>query len=246
MRALGRAGLPDPIHVGGRDYRLVRSVKHDFFAATGFYEDAGGARVVLKISRTEEFAGVPLLWLGRWICQRELRFYRKLHDLPGIPRVLGMVGQTGFVLEYVHGYPLARNASIPDNFFDELLDLLRELHLRGLAYVDTNKTQNILVGPGGHPHLVDFQISWDLEEFGDWRLNRLWTAHLQREDLYHILKHKRRLRPDLVTAQERELAKRQSALLRFHRFILKPYFALRRRTFQRLRETGRLLPEGSK
>src|SRR5690242_10078679 len=92
MRALAMSGLPDPIIVRGVNYRLVRSVKHDFFAATGFYEDACGTRVVLKISRTEEFAGVPLLWLGRWLCKREQRFYSKLPDLPAIPKILGNVG----------------------------------------------------------------------------------------------------------------------------------------------------------
>ncbi|HXE55850.1 MAG TPA: hypothetical protein VN541_22690 [Tepidisphaeraceae bacterium] len=246
MRAMGKAGLPDPIHVAGKPYRLVQSVKHDFFAATGFYENPSGTRVVLKISRTQEFAGVPLLWLGQWICRRELRFYGRLADLPAVPKVLGLVGQTGFVLEYVRGHPLSRHAPVPDGFFRELQELMFELHRRGIAYVDTNKTQNILVGEDGHPHLVDFQISWDLHEPGDWWLNRLVLAHLQKEDLYHILKHKRRMRPDELTPAEREQSRRRSLLLRIHRFILWPYFRLRRRTFQRLRDTGRLLPEGSK
>lgn len=200
----------------------------------------------MKISRTQEFAGVGLLWLGKWICRREQRFYRKLADLPGIPKVLGNVGPTGFVLEYVAGHPLSRDTPVPDGFFSELQGLMIELHRRNLAYVDTNKRQNILVGDDGRPHLVDFQISWDLEEFGDWWLNRAVLAHLQQEDLYHILKHKRRLRPDEMSPRERELAQRRSMLLRIHRFILWPYFRLRRRTFQRLRDTGRLLPEGSK
>jgi hypothetical protein len=246
MRAMGKAGLPDPINVRGEEYRLVRSVKHDFFAATGFYENAMGTRVVLKISRTQEFAGVPLLWLGQWLCRREQRFYRKLQDIDNVPKVLGTVGQTGFVLEYVDGHPLSKQAPVPDGLFQELQGLLEELHRRDLAYVDTNKTQNILVGSDGRPHLIDFQISWDLEDLGDWWLNRWILSHLQIEDAYHILKHKRRLRPDEMTAAERELAERRSLPLRVHRFILKPYFKLRRRTFQRLRETGRLLPEGSK
>jgi hypothetical protein len=54
------------------------------------------------------------------------------------------------------------------------------------------------------------------------------------------------MRPDEMTAEETERATRKSALIRLHRFVFKPYFALRRRTFKRLRETGRLMPEGSK
>ena len=246
MRALGKSEFPDPILVRGVNYRLVRSVKHDFFAATGFYEDAGGERVVLKISRTEEFAGVPLLWLGRWLCRREQRFYSKLSDLKAIPKVLGEVGPTGFVLEYVAGMPLSACPSVPDGFFDELMELITQVHRRGLAYVDTNKTQNILVGRDGKPHLIDFQISFDLQDLGDWWGSRLVLRYLQQCDVYHVLKHKKRLRPDEMTGVEREQGERRGWPIRLHRLIVKPYFGLRRRTFQRLRATGRLLPEGSK
>ena len=246
MRALGKSGLPDSIPVEGESFRLVRSVKHDFFAATGFYENASGRRVVLKISRTQEFAGVPLIWVGRWLCRREQRFYRKLQDLPNVPRLLGTVGETGFIHEYVVGRPLSRDRPVPDGFFDQLSALLDELHRRDIAYVDANKPENILLGEDGLPHLIDFQISWDLHELGDFFLNRWWLHHLQREDEYHILKHKRRLRPDELRAGEAERAGRQSVLIRMHRFVFRPYFLIRRHTFKRLRESGRLLPEGSK
>lgn len=246
MRALGRAGLPRTFNLDGTPYSLLRTVKHDFFAATAFYADDSGRTVVLKIGRTTDFAGVPFLWLGRWLCRREMRFYHKLADLPHIPRVLGTVGQTGFVHEYVRGRPLEKDHPVPDSFFDELHSLLAELHRRGLAYVDTNKPQNILLGDDGRPHLIDFQISYDVEELGGWGLNRWWLRRLQQADLYHVLKHKRRLRPDEMTSEETERVTRKSALIRFHRFVTKPYFLLRRRTFKRLRDTGRLLPEGSK
>ena len=246
MRALGRAGLPREFVVGGTTCRLLKTVKHDFFAATAFYADDAGRRVVLKISRTTDFAGVPLAWLGRWLCRREVRFYNRLADLPNVPKVLGTVGPTGFVHEFVPGRPLEKDQPVPDGFFAELVGLLEELHRRGLAYVDTNKPQNILLGDDGRPHLIDFQISWDLRELGDWAPNRWWLRRLQNEDLYHVLKHKRRMRPDEMTADELERSTRKSALIRFHRFVTKPYFLLRRRTFKRLRDTGRLLPEGSK
>lgn len=246
MRALGKADLPEAIELRGRTYRLVRSVKHDFFAATGFYDDSDGRRVVLKAGRAEEFAGVSLIWLGRWLCRREQRFYSKLSDLAAIPKVLGNVGRTGFVLEFVPGMPLSACPSVPDGFFDELMSLIEQVHDRGLAYVDTNKTQNILVGHDGKPHLIDFQISVDLQDLGNWWLNRLVLRYLQQCDVYHVLKHKKRLRPDEMTWVERQQGERRAWPIRLHRLIVKPYLGLRRRTFQRLRATGRLLPEGSK
>ncbi|HEY1629503.1 MAG TPA: hypothetical protein VGF52_06570 [Tepidisphaeraceae bacterium] len=246
MRALGKRDLPATIEVGGEKFRREKTIKHDFWAVTGFYRSDAGQRVVLKMSRTEDFAGCPLLWVGKFLCRREMRFYNKLSDLPNVPPVLGTVGATGFVHGFVAGRPLAKEQPVPDGFFDQLVELLNELHRRDIAYVDTNKPQNILLGEDGRPHLIDFQISYDLHELGNWWLNRRLLQQFQREDVYHILKHKKRLRPDEMTADELVGAQRKSWLIRLHRIITTPYFRFRRRTFRRLRKSGRLLPEGSK
>lgn len=237
MRALGRSGLPESFELEGKTYRLTRSVKHDFVAATGFYQDEAGNPVVLKMGRTVRFWGFPLKWLGKWVCRRETRFYRKLQDLPNVPKLVGLVGETGFVHQYVQGRPLSKDHPVPDGFFAQLQELVAELHRRRIAYVDTNKPENILLGDDGKPHLIDFQISWD---------HRLLLRHFQREDLYHVLKHKRRLRRDEMTEEELRRAEHKSWLIRLHRFVFKPYFLIRRRMFKHLRETGRLMPEGSK
>src|SRR6185437_2682182 len=168
---------------------------------------------------------------------REMRFYRKLSDLPNVPKVVGTVGDTGFVHEYVHGRPLAAGKEVPNGFFDQCQDLLAELHRRGIAYVDTNKPENILLGDDGRPQLIDFQISWD---------SRFLLKHMQREDRYHILKHKNRLRRDELTPDELQRVSRKSFLIRLHRTVTRPYFFVRRRLFKHLRSTGRLMPEGSK
>ena len=246
MRALGRSDLPEAIDLKGEVFRLSRTVKHDFFAATGFYEGADGRRVVLKMGRVVDFAGVPLLWLGKLLRRREMRFHRKVSDIEAVPKVLGMLGATGFVLEYVEGVPLTARPGCPDGFFDELQSLFAELHRRNLAYVDADKSQNILLGADGQPHLIDFQISYDADATPLGPLAKLILRQFQQSDVYHVIKHKARLRPDQLTAREREIVERRSALIRLHRFVFKPYFDLRRRTFRRLRETGRLLPEGSK
>ncbi len=236
-RALGQDPLPASFTIDGIDYHLVQSIKHDFVAATGFYEDAAGRRVVLKIGRTASVFGFPMRWMGRFLCRREMRFYGKLSDLPNVPGVVGTVGDTGFVHEYVVGQPLSKERPVPDGFFRNLQELLGELHRRGIAYVDTNKPENILLGDDGLPHLIDFQISWD---------SRWFLKRMQREDLYHILKHKKRLRRDQLTPDELHRVENKSFLIRLHRTIFKPYFVIRRRMIKHLRESGRLLPEGSK
>jgi len=246
MRALGKNDPPSTITVAGKIYRHEITLKHDFWAATAFYLGESGERVVLKIGRVVEFAGLPLIVIGKWLCWREVHFYQRLSDLPNVPKVLGRVGPTGFVHEYVAGKPLSSDRTIPDDFFDRLLELIDLLRQRGIAYVDTNKPQNILLGDDGLPHLIDFQISWDSEWWINKPLSRWITKKLSAEDGYHVLKHKKRLRPDRLTPAESEKTERRSWLIRLHRLVSKPYFLFRRRLFKRLRSTGRLMPEGSK
>ena len=245
MRALGERGLPPTVELRGKAYHLVQDVKHDFFAATGFYESDDGQRIVLKAGRNHDFLGIPLTWLGRWLRDREMRFYHRLRDLPNIPNIVGTFGETGFLLEFVRGTPLRKDTAVPDRFFFEVRKLIEQIHARDIAYVDMNKKANLIIGEDRRPHLVDFQISWDLCGLGDNFITRRILRWLQREDLYHIAKHHGRFRPDELSPEQIEAGRRRSILIRLHRFIFKPWFGIRRRTWKRLRETGRLLPEGS-
>jgi hypothetical protein len=245
LRALGRAEPPKALVVGDVTYTRTKVIKHDFFAATAFYASpVGGA--VLKVGRTEPFLALPLVFIGRFLCRRELGFYRRCKDLPNVPAVVATWGETGFLHAFVEGAPLDQRPGVSDAFFDELQQLLRTLHARGIAYVDTNKPQNILHGDDGRPHLIDFQISFDAHTFAN-----LWPARwllgvLARSDEYHILKHKRRYRPDLLSDAERERLERKNWAVRTHRFVTKPYFLVRRRLMGHLRKKGQIMPEGSK
>jgi hypothetical protein len=240
LLALGRNAPPGEIRVGNATYRHVQTVKHDFWALTAFYDDAGGRRVVYKEGRVASFHGLRLEWVGRLLARREARIYRKLGDLPNVPRLLGTVGKTAIVHAYVPGRTLDRHSRVPDGFFAELQRLMAEVHRRGIAYVDMNKRPNILIGEDGRPYLIDFQISWDTS---DHALSRWWLRRLQGEDWYHILKHKRRLRPDEMTERERAAAERPSALIRLHRRVTRPYFLVRRALMRHLRDSGQVLPE---
>ena len=44
LRALGKADLPASFDLDGLTYRHERTIKHDFFAATGFYLSPAGER----------------------------------------------------------------------------------------------------------------------------------------------------------------------------------------------------------
>ncbi len=246
LRALGAADLPPEIVLSDGTYTHVRTYKHDFFAATGLYRGPGG-KVILKVGRVTPLAFVSMKWMGRFHANHELGIYRAVEDLPGVPRCLGRWGETGFVHAFVEGHPLQRGEQVGDAFFAGLRELLAGIHARGIAYVDLEKRENILVGDDGQAHLIDFQISFRWPRAGERRggwlrlipreLGEFILRRLQDGDRYHLLKHMRRHRPDLLTHEERMASYRAGPLIELHRRISRPLTGLRRAVLQRL--TGR-------
>ena len=238
--------MPRQVTCRGQRFEHVKALKHDFFAATGLYRGPEGL-AVLKIGRQTDFLTIPVGWIGVWLTRREVRLYRLLQGMPGVPRLIGTVGRNGFLHDYVPGHPLARDEQVSDTFFDELLAMIAELHAREMAYVDLNKRQNILIGDDGRPYLIDFQISLHLPPIGWRRLRpvRWLLARCQQADRYHCLKHKRRLRPDLLTDSQRTEVERISFWIRLHRGLTRPLTNLRRRTLKRLSRSERVEVAGS-
>ncbi len=235
LYALPGGQLPQRVRCAGGVYELVETFKHDFFAATGMYRGPEGL-AVLKMGRRNDILTVPADWIGKFLTRREVYLYELLRDMPGVPRLIGTVGSNGFLHAYVPGHPLSRDEAVSDTFFDELFEMLETLHDRHIAYIDLNKRQNILMGDDGKPYLIDFQISLHMPPIG-WK--KLWPARwflrrFQHADRYHSLKHKRRLRPDLLTANERQEVEHLSIWIKLHRRLTRPLTNLRRRTLKRL------------
>lgn len=239
--------MPASVACNGELFQHVETFKHDFFAATGLYRGPAGL-AVLKINRVTWLGLIPMRWTGRLLCGREVRAYAALQNLAGVPRLIGRVGATGFLHAYVPGHPLGRSEKVSDTFFDELDAVLRAVHAQHMAYVDLNKRQNILMGDDGKPYLIDFQISLMLPPRG-WR--RLWPlpwllARFQQADRYHFLKHKRRLRPDLMTPEEWRRVNRLSVWIRLHRAVAGPLTWLRRRILRWLHKSETAAVAGSR
>jgi len=246
LRALGPADLPAGLELADGTYTHLRTYKHDFFAATGLYEGPSG-KVILKMGRTASLFGLPMTWLGRRLTERELAVYRELQGVPGVPRCYDLWATTGLVHAFIEGHPLQRNERVNDEFFDRLGQVIDEIHSRRIAYVDLEKRENILVDADGRPALIDFQISWwwptdrsrkpGLGRILPNALGRRILAKLQAADLYHLLKHRRRHRPDLLTPEQIRQSYRCGPLVRIHRVVARPFTALRRAILKAL--TGR-------
>lgn len=225
MYACGQAGLPEAFHCSGKLWTRDILFKHDFFACTGRYIcPETKEQVVLKFNRVQPFMGIPLSWIGRFLRNRELKVLRKLQGLERVPQLVCEFGKCGFIYRFIEGRSLDEKPDLPNDFFDELDLLLNKVHKRNVCYLDMNKRGNILLGNDGHPYLIDFQISVYLPG-SFWRPLR---KALQKEDLYHLLKHKRRLRPDLLTARETGASERKSILIKIHRMLTVPLRQARR------------------
>ena len=173
--------------------------------------------------------------------------YAQAAGAPGVPESLGRVGATGFAHVFAAGRPLDREDTVSDTFFDELEGLIRELHARDMAYVDLNKPQNIIHGDDGKPWLIDFQIAFarPRSRLLGWLPWRWMLRRFQAGDMYHVYKHKRRLRPDLLTAEQAAIVERATFPIRAHRFLTRPLTRLRRAILRQLKRDDAGVVAGS-
>lgn len=248
LRALGRDEPPPWVEIAGCPCFRVEVFKHDSWAATALYRGAH-ADVVCKFNRVQPIFGLPMTWLGRWLAAREAHALHTLAGLPGIPDGCGPVSVLGRRLEnavahrFIPGHPLGAHERPSDEFFPLLLTLLREVHGRGVAYVDLHKRENLLVGADNKPYLIDFQVS-----FGPWpshlakrpAVTTVLSA-LQNADLYHVAKHVKRHRPDQFGPLQLAAHDRHPSWIRLHRTIAVPLRQLRRKLLATLGVRG---PDG--
>ena len=100
--------------------------------------------------------------ISRAAIRREADVYRRLQGIPGIPTCFGCLDDRYLVLEHVPGdtlQALQDELANRDKFFKRLLDTLRMMHDAGVAHGDLKRKQNILVGPGEQPYVIDFGIA---------------------------------------------------------------------------------------
>jgi RIO-like serine/threonine protein kinase len=162
-------------------------------------------------------------WWARWFARRaaarEARALSRLAGVDGVPRLLAWNGR---VLErsYMAGQPMQVGKPLDAAYYRAALRLLAVLHRHGIVHNDLAKEPNWLVREDGTPGLVDFQIAWTRGKRGP--LFRL----LAREDLRHLLKHKRTYAPDRLSTRQRAMLARPAAHSRLWRATGKRLYKL--------------------
>ena len=165
-------------------------LKKDAFGRISLVSDANGQSILRDATGTK-------IWLrpvARWLIRREARALAVLDHLEGTPCLLDATGSS-LRRSFIEGDVM--QSARPDDavYFRSAARLLRRMHRQCIVHNDLAKEPNWLVTPA----VVDFQLA-------SYRPRRgMLFRILAREDLRHLLKHKRTYRPDLLTKRERDI-----------------------------------------
>jgi len=132
----------------------------------------------------------PMLWIRQKTLRREYAAYLQLKGVAGIPQCYGFLDQRYLLLEQVRGQPY-RDANIRDReqFFDQLLAILRAIHARDVAHGDLKSKGNLLVTDQQQPCVIDFGTSF--RQKSAWHpINNWFFRTARRLDLNAWVKHK--------------------------------------------------------
>ncbi|MFC0679976.1 serine/threonine protein kinase [Lysobacter korlensis] len=178
----------------------VAALKADSFGRIALMRDASGLFVRRDLGFVPLWLRLPAWWLAR----REARALIAVAGLAAMPQLLRWDGRR-LDRSYLDGAAMYQRPPHGDlAYFRSARRLLQQLHRRGIAHNDLAKEANWLVLADGAPAIIDFQLAVR----GAPRSR--WMRLLAREDLRHLLKHKRTYCPQALTPVERRVLKRRS------------------------------------
>ena len=154
---------PEKTIINNETYVYEKILKDDFFSVNVLYKNEKGRRFVLKLSDFRFILGIFFRPFAALMSSHEYKIYKMVKDIEGIPELGPRVGWRGYFHEYIEGKTLHELKDtpevLPENFFNELINIVDQVHNRRILYVDMNKKGNIIMSDDGKPFLIDFQIS---------------------------------------------------------------------------------------
>jgi predicted Ser/Thr protein kinase len=169
-------------------------LKRDVFGHVSLMMGATGPVIVRDVRSSRWW----LRWIARRLMSREASALLALHDVPNVPRLVHRDRDT-LHRSLFAGEPMQQSRPRDPRYFNAAAKLLRSLHRRGIAHNDLAKEPNWLVMPDGEPAIVDFQLA-----FHSPARSRLFRM-MAREDLRHLLKHKRTYCASCLTQREKRI-----------------------------------------
>ena len=197
------------------DLQASRSklLKKDIFGATKLVSSDDG----FVIRRDARAAAAAVRWIARKLLAREARALAALEGTTGIPELL-KVDRTTLERSYIDGRPMQEGEPTDPQYFRAAAQLLRRIHRQNVVHNDLAKEPNFLVTRQEQPAIIDFQLAWFAPGRG--ALFRI----LAREDIRHLLKHKRTYCPQHLTQREQRILDNPSLPARLWMRIGKPVY----------------------
>lgn len=188
-------------------------LKKDLFGEIRYLQTSAETCIVRDVS------GAPAWtrWIARRLLQREARGLLAADGLTAVPELLRLE-RNSLHRGYIAGDPMQVAKPRDRQYYRQALRLLRQLHRAGIVHNDLAKEPNWLVQTDGSPALIDFQLSMHFQ-----RRSRLFRS-LAREDLRHLLKHKRTYLPQNLTAGNRSILANPGILARLWSAAGKPIY----------------------
>jgi hypothetical protein len=220
------ANETEPARPRERDaFRSAETLKRDHFGRIErgrWYageERRAGREAVRRDTRC---APLPLRPVAAYLARREAGILRRIASRSpadeGLPVLLDARGGT-VIRSWIEGRTMDRAAPRDPEYHSRARRLVVRLHRVGVAHNDLAKEPNWIVTPEGHPALVDFQLAVA------GRRGRVFRC-MAREDLRHLLKHKRKYCPGALTERDRRILATPLPVTRLIRRTLKRAYNL--------------------
>jgi len=155
--------------------------------------------------------------LALWLARRENRALAALPSMDAVPQLIRLADGSQ-ARSWQPGVPMHEARPRDPAYFRAAFRLVCRLHRAGVVHNDLAKEANWLVRGDGSPALIDFQLAWAPRRRG-----RLFRT-LGREDIRHMLKHKRYYCAEHLSVRERAILARPAALSRYWMRLGKPVY----------------------
>lgn len=180
----------------------IAALKADSFGRISLMQGAEDPFVRRDLAHVPLWLRLPAWWLAR----REALALRQVAGMADVPQLLDWTGRR-LDRSYMEGAAMYQRPPRGDvAYFRAAHRLLKQLHRRGVAHNDLAKEANWLVLADGRPAIIDFQLATR------GRPRSRWMRLLARQDLRHLLKHKRMYCRAALTPTELRVLKRTSWL----------------------------------
>jgi hypothetical protein len=179
-------------------------VKGKSLKADVFITSVGGQRFVVKDFGKKGFVERNLV--GRMVVGREIRAYRALAGIQGLPAEFKRLSPFSLAIEYLEGRDLGGidRGEIGPGIIAQFEAVVEELHERGWVHLDLQRRSNILLVKG---RIFVIDLASAFHPGGVPVIGRCLTGLIGFADRMSLIKMKSIYAPELMTARERKWLK---------------------------------------